>query len=232
MLKFPKPLLIEAIDKDSGDVVLVSKGNSKEFKGYGFVFLLYQTSLGIDSADNYSALSHLNKNLNFGDSAAYKVLKPCKTAKEALQATINTFAELLPHGVQYTDHTGKEWDVPTIEYMNTYFHVAYMLRSADDNMDFYKLCKLMEVDTSAIEDNNKLTPPVKTFVAKEELTEDIKSVIVALLDEKLKSYKSKKKGELVEVLDEIKETLTEVSQSFDGFYEMRQFEKENTDGKD
>lgn len=153
-LKFPKPMLIEATDRCAGDVVMISKESGKDFKGYGFKFLLYQAILGEDSADQYSAIRHLGLNLGFGDMAAYKVLKPCKSAKESLEASLSAVYDLLPKGVKYTDWTGQEHNVDTMTYLATYFKVAYMIRRLDDDMDLYKLCGKFKVDTSKLVGNN------------------------------------------------------------------------------
>lgn len=204
--KFPQMMLIEATDKSAGSLELVSTTGSPELKGQGFKFLMAQCGLHSDGADNYNALGHLKDwgyDINFGVQAAYKVLQPCNTAKEALQATIDTFAKLLPWGVEYKDCHGDPHDVDTMTYMNTYFLVAYMTRSYDDKMDFYKLCKAFKVDTSAIENNNIWTKPYKVFnieLAEELLSKGVSSLKELKLSD-LKTYKSLNKGGLVERLD-------------------------------
>ncbi len=223
--KFPKAMLIEATDRCAGDVVLVSKaGGAKELKGYGFKFLMFQCALGKDQADNYSALSHLDQGLNFGAISAYEALKPCNTAKETLQVTIDTFTRLLPFGVQYTTFDGVVKDVPTLEYMNTYFLVAYMNRSNSDTMDFYKLCKAFRVDTSAIENNNRLTPPVKTYVGDEAHVGEVETLIKDILTSDFKGLKAMKKADQGKVLDTIKEKLLSIN--FESHYDMKQTLKE------
>jgi hypothetical protein len=219
--KFPQAMLIEATHKSSGEIGVIAKEKSTDFKFYGFKGLLWQAFLSGDQADFYNCLSHLDKNLNFGDESAFRVLKPCKTAKAALQSTIDTFAKLLPHGVQYTSHKGEYLDVDTMTYMNTYFLVAYMTRSYDDKMDFYKLCKAFKVDTSKIENNNLLTSPYKVFnteFAEELLTGGLTS-LKELKTEELKSYKSLNKGGLVERLDS---TLVKVDSLIEGI-EVKMF---------
>jgi hypothetical protein len=157
--KFPQAMLIEATDRCAGDVELVVKGGekttTKELKGFGYKYLIYQAILGKDGADNYSALGHLPHKLGFGDVAAYKVLKPCKTAKETLQAALDVVADLLPNGVEYTSHKGEDLHVDTLTYLNNYFLTAYMLRSLDnDDMDLFKLCEAFKVDTSRVINNH------------------------------------------------------------------------------
>lgn len=224
-LKFPKAMHIKTTDKCAGDVALISKGEgkSKDFKFFGFKGLMYQAFLGIDAADHYSALKHLGKGFDFGDVAAYKVLKPCKTSKEALQACIDVFSDLLPNGVQYEDHKGVEHDVDTMTYMNTYFLTAYMIRKLDDPMDFYKLCAAFKVDTSKIVGNNKLTPPVNTFIGDEDHIKDLESLIKDILENNVKGLKSKKKSDQAPMIDQIKEKLESIN--FDSHYEMVQTEK-------
>lgn len=224
-LRFPKPMLIDATDRCCGNLELISKTDSKgntsqEVKGYGFKFLLFQAFLGLDSADFYDALGHLNQGMNFGVSSAYKVLQPCKTAKEALQATIDVFAEKLPWGVQYIDHFGNDHDVDTMTYMDTYFRIAYMLRSVNDNMDFYKLCKAMKVDTSKITNNNLYTPPQKVYVGDEENIKEVESVIKNILSDKMKGLKQMKKADAAIRIDEIKALLESIN--FESHYEMQQ----------
>lgn len=205
--KFPQVMVIEATDKCTGNLELVNTSSSPELKGYGFKFLMAQAALHQDSADFYDALGHLKDagyDLQFGTQSAYKVLQPCKTVQETLQKTIDTFAELLPYGVEYKDCHGKEHDIDTMEYMNTYFLVAYMTRSYNDTMDFYKLCKAFKVDTSKIENNNILTAPYQVFNndCSEELLTNTLSQLKSLKDEQLKAYKSLKKDLLVERLDD------------------------------
>ena len=213
--KFPQVMVIEATDRCTGNLELVNTSSSPELKGYGFKFLMAQGCLNSDCADNYDALGHLKDagyNLNFGTQSAYRVLQPCKTVQETLQKTIDTFAELLPYGVEYTDCHGKEHDVTTLEYMNTYFLVAYMTRSYDDKMDFYKLCKAFKVDTSKIENNNILTAPYQVIDqdALLSIVEAYDGVVDDLSDKELKSYKSDKKDGLVGRLDITAESLSEV----------------------
>lgn len=217
-LKFPKPLLIEATDVSCGDLELISKttdsGTSQEVKGYGFKFLMFQAFLGIDGADFYDALGHLGRGFNFGVASAYKVLKPCKTAKECLQACIDVFAELLPTGVKYTDHLGVEHDVDTLTYMSTYFTVAYMLRSDTDSMTLPKLCSMLGVDTSKITNNHiRKTKPQSEFdISVAEYSSTVESVMSLLSDKSGKvADKASRLEEALKMLGDLK--------NFDKLYE-------------
>ena len=200
--KFPQPFRVPNTQESAGDIEIIPKETSADYKFIGFKGLLWQI-LTSDSADNYSALGHLNGGMGFGTESAYKVLKPCNTAKESLQATIDAFAKVLPYGVQYEDHKGYKHDVDTLTYVNHYFRTAYMLRSLEDQMDFFKLCKAFKVDTSKVENNNLLTPPYQVFnidFAEDQIGETL-AVLSGLKDNELKSYKSLKKDGLVERLD-------------------------------
>lgn len=221
--KFPQAMLIKDSQKDVGNIGIIQKESSVDYKFYGFKGLLWQAFLSGDGADNYNCLTHLKQNLNFGDESAYKLLKNCKNAKEALQTTLDKFAELLPYGVQYTSHKEKELDVDTLTYMNTYFKVAYMTRSYEDSMDFYKLCETMKVDTSKVVNNNLLTPPQKVYIGNEDNIIQTEGIIQTILNDKFKGIKSLKKDDISERIDEIKVLLESIS--FESHYEMQQFEK-------
>lgn len=209
--KFPQPYRVPNTKESAGDIEIIAKEKSADYKFIGFKGLLWQI-LTIDSADHYSALSHLNGGMNFGVDSAYKVLKPCKTAKDSLQAMIDAFAKVLPYGVEYTDCHSQYHDVDTMEYINSYFRVAYMLRSLDDKMDFYKLCKAFKVDTSAIVNNNEWTPPYEVFNTemKDALYNTMKENYILMQNEDLKSYKSLKKADSTERLDKLKLTVDNV----------------------
>ena len=219
--KFPQALLIEASDRSCGDVEMVMKSDKADFKFYGFKGLLWQAFLSGDGADNYNMLTHLGQNLNFGDKSAYTVLKPCTTAKEALQATIDTVAHILPWGAQYTNHKGEELDVDTMTLMNTYFLVAYMMRSDKDDMDFYKLCEAFKVDTSKIVNNNRYTPPKKVFIGNEEKLLESVEIVQKVLKETMKGLKSMKKADAAVQIDLIKEQLEGIL-DIESHYEMKQ----------
>ena len=202
--KFPQPYRVPNTQESAGDIEIIPKETSADYKFIGFKGLLWQI-LTSDSADNYSALGHLNGGMGFGTESAYKVLKPCKTAKEALQAMIDALAKVLPYGVQYEDHKGDKQDVDTITYINSYFRTAYMLRSLDDQMDFFKLCKAFKVDTSKIENNNLWTAPyqVEDKEATYEVMKDLLEKMKSLQANQLKAFKSEKKDGLVGRLEEV-----------------------------
>ena len=202
--KFPQAWVIPDSGVSSGETDLIVK-SKKEFKASGLKWLLSQAFLIGDTADHYNALKHLKHyKTNFGDVGAYELLSEVDSPKDCVQAVIDLYASFFPYGVEYTDHRGDKQDVTTMEYMNTYFLVAYMTRSAKDTMDFYKLCKAFKVDTSKIENNNILTAPYQVFNTdcSEELLTNTLSQLKSLKGEQLKAYKSLKKDGLVERLDD------------------------------
>lgn len=226
--KFPQPFRVPNTQESAGDIEIIPKETSADYKFIGFKGLLWQI-LTSDPADNYSSLGHLNGGMGFGTESAYKVLKPCKTAKESLQAMIDAFAKVLPYGVQYEDHKGDKHDIDTLTYINYYFRTAYMLRSLDDQMDFFKLCKAFKVDTSKIENNNVLTKPYKVVNtdALLNIAENYDKVIDDLSNEDLKSYKSDKKDGLVGRLDVTKDALLSARQySADSMFKWVQRNKQ------
>jgi hypothetical protein len=224
--KYPNAMLIEASDRSVGGVDLIVGSNKKEIKGYGLKWLIYQGILGEDSADNYSCIKHLGRKFNYGEVSAYEDLLPLTTATEVVQKAVDVLTGLLPYGVQYTTHDGIELDVDTMTYMNTYFTVAYMLKSAKDDMDFYKLCEVFKVDTSGAVGNNTLTPPVKTFINKdaEKVVDELKIMCDSILPD-MTGYKSLTKPNLINLVEDIIGNSGKVNAKFEDFYKMTQQEK-------
>ncbi|ALM62074.1 exonuclease [Vibrio phage qdvp001] len=220
--KYPQPMIVPNSLEDKGDIEIIAREKSTDYKFIGFLGLLWQITT-FDGSDNYSALGHLNGGMGFGADGAYKLLKSAKNSKDALQRVIDKFAELLPYGVQYTDCHGVYHDIPTLEYMNTYFRVVYMLRNMEDDMDFYKLCKAMKVDTSKIENNNLLSPPVKTYCGNEGHIKELSTLIQSIISEDMKGCKQLKSLEKNEVFDKIKSKLESID--FECHYKYVQHEK-------
>lgn len=197
--KYPQAWIVEDTSTSVGglDLIVTSK---KELRGHGLKWLISQAFLIGDGADSYFALKHLKDyKTNYGDVQAYKDFSELKTPKEVLQKAVDLYSEFFPYGVQYTSHKGEDLDVDTMTYMNTYFLVAYMTRSDNDKMDFYKLCKAFKVDTSAIVNNNEWTPPYEMFNTdgSEEFCKEAVRLLEILLTEDYKAYKSLKKDDVV-----------------------------------
>ncbi len=225
--KEPQAMIIEATDRTAGGIELVQNGSKKEIKGYGCKWIIYQSILGEDSADFYSAFKHLGRKFNYGEVSAYEDLYGCKTAKEVIQKAVDVSAELLHYGVQYTTHDGVVKDVDTLEYLNTYFAVAYMLRSPSDTMTFTKLCKAFDVDVSAITDNNLLSAPVKVFNKDnaEKVVDDLKVVCDNLIPP-AKGWKSLKKADKDIFVEKMMQNIEDMKLCFSDFYEMKQLPKQ------
>lgn len=226
--KYPQPWLIHDTSVSVGemDLVVTSK---KELKASGLKWVIAQALLIGDSADCYSALKHLpphhKKGINYADVGAYKDFVDLKTPQEVLQKVVDLYADFLPYGVQYSTHSGKELDVDTMTYMNTYFLVAYMTRSDKDTTDFYKLCKAFKVDTSKIVSNNLLTPPVRVFITNDTTEAKVltlQSTIASLITDELTAFKALKKADLCDRMDSLKEKLSAMNDSFEEFYHMKQ----------
>ncbi len=215
--KYPKAMLIHTADKDVGDVELTSgSSGGRTLKGYGLKFLMYQAILGKDGADNYNCLGDLG--ISYGDTEAFRLLSPLVTPKDVVQAAIDVAAEKLPNGVQYTSCQGRELDIDTYSYINQYFMTAFMLQDkGSSKVTLGTLCKAFGVNTDKIVKNN--IPVVKEFIGNEEeykfLEEQIK-LLQNVLNEK---YTNKKKVELVELLDLVKESLSVID--LDAQYQIK-----------
>jgi hypothetical protein len=220
--KFPQAMLIHTTDKCCGDVELVIKGGdkttTKELKGFGFKYLMFQAILGKDQADSYNCLGDLG--ISLGDVEAYKILKPLKSAREVLQKCLDVAYEKLQYGVNYVSHKGEVLDVDTLTYLNEYFRTCYMLRHEKDTLTLFDLCKAMKVDTSKIVNNNLYTPPKSVYVGNEDNIKEVEAVIKEILTDKLKSFKQLKKQDAAGRIDEIKALLESIN--FDSHYEMQQ----------
>lgn len=227
--KFPKPWLIGDTSMSVGEIDLVVKGvknPKKECKATGLKWLILQAFFLGDTSDHYKPLQHLREyKTNYGDVQAYNDFVSLKTPQEVLQKAVDLYAEMFPYGITYTDHKGVLHDVPTIEYMNTYFKVAYMTRSPSDPTDFYVLCKAFNVDTSKITNNNLYYPPQKVYVGNEEHSQEVMSLVESILKDDLKGFKTLKKADAAERIDIIKAKLESIN--FDSHYEMQQKRKEH-----
>lgn len=233
--KFPQAWIIPDSTISSGETDLVVK-SKKEFKASGLKWLLSQAFLIGDTADHYNALKHLkNYKTNFGDVGAYELLSGVDSPKDCVQAVVDLYAKFFPYGVEYVDHRGDEQDVDTITYMNTYYLVAYMTRSSNDKMDFFKLCKAFKVDTSAIENNNLWTAPYEVVDVDKllDIVQTYDSVTDDLNSKEFKSYKSDKKDGLVNRLDIASESLSEVREySRNNVYKLVQRNKQTGEIRD
>ena len=219
----PQCWLIKDFDEDVG-YIEVKKG---EIKGGGSVFFAYQILME-DSADEYSPRKYLPEDFThygkgYGNESFYKEFAPLKTSKEVFQKVVDKYLEWFPNGVQYLAWDGTEVDEDTLSYLQKHYHLAYMLEGKDDKSTVVDLLQRFDVDYSKLQGNNLLTPPQRFYEGSEEHTKELEEVLNNLLGNELKSYKSLKKGDLVERMDKVKEILESIS--FDSHYVMKQFEK-------
>lgn len=119
----------------------IKKGKEADVKGSGRAWLYFQVLYG-DDVDCYHA-SDLWKiqqdrqglKAQFGEVAAYNVLKDCKNDREALQAVYNQYKAWYPEGQIYMDCFGVMQEKSIVDLMQLYFDCAHMRRRKDDRID-------------------------------------------------------------------------------------------------
>lgn len=126
-----------------GELYLVQQGEKETVKGKGRVFLYYQMLFG-DPVDCYKPCE-LAK-VKFGEKSAYKVLKDCKTDKEAVQAVVNTYKKWYPEPIFYTAWDGSRHKKDWMEIWQMYADCAFMRRWDGDRLDVKKLCEKLGVE--------------------------------------------------------------------------------------
>lgn len=100
-----------------------------DVKGRGRMWLFHQV-LSNDVSDNYAANSA--SDLKWGEKASYKLLKDCKTDKEAFEALVSGYKTLYPAKKKITGWRGNEIEIDWLYVLNENFNLAKMLRSADE----------------------------------------------------------------------------------------------------
>lgn len=116
---------------------------SDTVKGKGRIFLWYQLLFG-DPADCYKPCEIAK--VKFGEKSAYKILKDCKTDKEAVQAVVNTYKKWYKESVYYTAWDGIRHKKDWMDIMQMYADCAFMPRWVGDRLDVKKLCEKLEID--------------------------------------------------------------------------------------
>ena len=106
-----------------GSLYLNAKG---EVKGIGRMFFYHQILSG-DSSDNYKANS-ANPEFEWGDKSSYKLLKDCKTDKEALEAIKQGYQLIYPEPRIISGWKGDEIEVDWLYCAEENFQMARMLR--------------------------------------------------------------------------------------------------------
>lgn len=214
---------IPAFDEGVGSIIL-KKG---EVKGGGSLFFAYQLLMA-DSADEYSPRKYLPSDFihfgkGYGDTAFYKDFAPLKTSQDVFQKVVDKYHEWFPLGLQYTAWDGTVVDEDTLAYLQKHFQLAWMLEGREDKTTVVDILNEFEVDYQKLIDNNKLTPPVKTFVGNEDHIKELRTLIQDILENNVKGLKSKKKSDQAPMIDQIKKKLESIN--FDSHYEMIQTEK-------
>lgn len=100
-----------------------------DVKGRGRMWL-YQQVLSNDVSDNYAANSA--SDMKWGEKSAYKLLKDCKSDKEAFEALVKGYKTLYPSTKTITGWRGDEIEIDWLYVLNENFNLAKMLRSADE----------------------------------------------------------------------------------------------------
>jgi len=110
-----------------GSLYLNAKGG---VKGIGRMFFYHQVLSG-DSSDNYKANS-ANPEYEWGDKSSYKLLKDCKTDKEALEAIKQGYKLIYPEPRIISGWKGDEIEVDWLYCAEENFQMARMLRWEND----------------------------------------------------------------------------------------------------
>lgn len=100
-----------------------------DVKGRGRLWLYHQI-LSSDDSDNYAANSATT--MKWGEKTSYKLLKDCKTDKEAFEALVSGYKTLYPSPKKITGWRGDEIEIDAMYVLQENFNLAKMLRSADE----------------------------------------------------------------------------------------------------
>lgn len=115
-----------------------------EVKGRGRMWL-YQQVLSADASDNYAANSATS--MKWGEKAAYKLLKDCKSDKEAFEAMVEGYKKLYPSQKTITGWRGDEIEIDWLYVLQENFNLAKMLRSRDEKItDIKSVLDKLKVD--------------------------------------------------------------------------------------
>lgn len=131
--KMTQPVLIQGFGELHRD--------GKGVKGTGRLWLYFQSVYG-DKVDCYHGcdLWKIDGDRNgiarqYGEMAAFNLLKDCTTDKEALAAVYRQYQEWYPEPVTYTAHDGVVHTKDALQIMQMYVDCAFMRRWKDDRID-------------------------------------------------------------------------------------------------
>lgn len=131
--KHSQPILIQGFGELHRD--------GKGIKGTGRLWLYFQSVYG-DKVDCYhgSDMWKIEGDRNgtarqYGEVAAFNLLKDCTNDKEALAAAYRQYQEWYPEPVTYTAHDGVIHTKDALQIMQMYVDCAFMRRWDDDRID-------------------------------------------------------------------------------------------------
>lgn len=135
--KMPQPILIQGF----GELHQEGKG----IKGTGRLWLYFQSLYG-DAVDCYhgSSLAKIaadkrGEAMQYGEQAAYKLLKDAKTDKEALALVYGQYKSWYEEPVTYMAHDGVIHTKNALQIMQMYVDCAFMRRWEDDRINVEEL---------------------------------------------------------------------------------------------
>lgn len=111
--------------------------------GYGRKWLYFQI-LSKDAADNYCANSATDK--RWGVKAAYKLLLPCTTDKECIQALVNGYRVLYPEPFEFVGWRGDTLKLDWMKVLQENWNMAHMLRFEGDRVDVAALVQKLGIN--------------------------------------------------------------------------------------
>ncbi len=106
--------------------------------GDGFLWYCFQMLNG-DAVDNYKPTDLTQ--IKFGEKSAYKILKECKTEKQALIAVLQKYKEWYPEKITYTSWDGIEQTKDFFEIASLYHQCVRMKITKKDPLSFKKFLK-------------------------------------------------------------------------------------------
>jgi len=134
-LKHPVPMFV---DDGIGSLFL----DKSKVKGYGFKFKCHQLLIG-DSSDGITPYQPFK--IRFGDKSSYKLLQPCETKQECLQAVVDQYKIWFPEGVKFKNWDGTDIEMTTGQWLNVIYKMTHMLQSKQDKSTIFSLVKELGV---------------------------------------------------------------------------------------
>jgi hypothetical protein len=136
------------IPNSSEHAGLLFKKDNGDIKGLGFKWFIYQALLFGDTGDHYFTYQYFpHLKGQYGETSACNDLHDIHTSKQVLQHAVDKWKEWHPSGyVEFTCWRGLHHKETWQEFANKIFLCAYMKRSLNDDMNLFKLCKIMGVE--------------------------------------------------------------------------------------